>query len=120
MAVLHQFATACHLNIEVSDLLSERISVNSEQIRALGLISTRRLKRDFDQRCFDLAEDSRIEARRREHRAVQVEIAAQVAGDRRAEFLAVTAAQDGSGFGLVAQDVFNFCTRDLVGARGQA
>ena len=48
VAVLHQLAAACHANIEVGDLLSERISVDAQQIGASGLISAGRIQRNLN------------------------------------------------------------------------
>ena len=81
VAVLHQFAASCHLNIEIRDLLSEGISVNPKQIRTFCLISARRFEGNLDQRGFDLAQDSRIEPGWRQHGAVQIKVTAEVACD---------------------------------------
>ena len=54
VAILHQFAAACHANIEFGDLLSERISVDPKQIRAFGLISACGVEADLNQRALNL------------------------------------------------------------------
>ena len=60
VAVLHQFAAPCHADIQLCDLLSQSIAVDPEQIRAFGLISSRGVQCNFNQRAFDLAQDSGI------------------------------------------------------------
>ena len=60
VAVLHQFAAACHVDIEFGDLFAKCISVDAQKISAFGLISTRRVQRDFDQRKLDFAQNTAI------------------------------------------------------------
>jgi hypothetical protein len=47
VAVLHQFAAACHVDIELSDLLAQSIAIDAEQIGAFRLISACRVQCDF-------------------------------------------------------------------------
>ena len=65
VAVLHQFASPCHADIEVGDLLSERIAVDPQQIRTFRLISTGCIQRDLDQRKLHLPQNPLIQTRRR-------------------------------------------------------
>ena len=65
VARLHQFAAACHLNIEISDFLAQGISIDPQQIGAFGLISACCIQRNLDQRGLALAQDPRRKTGRR-------------------------------------------------------
>ena len=60
VAELHQFAAPCHANVEFRDLFPQRIAIDAQQFRALGLVSARGVKCRFDQRQFDFAQNSVI------------------------------------------------------------
>ena len=82
VAVLHQFAPPCHVDIEIGDLLSEGIPVNAQKIGAFRLIAARRIEGDLDQGQLDLAQDALVQTGWRELPAVQVKIALQMIADR--------------------------------------
>ena len=48
VAVLHQLPAACHVNIEISNLLTQSIAVDTEKIGAFRLITPGRIQRDLD------------------------------------------------------------------------
>src|SRR5437016_3431267 len=58
-------AAAVDLNIEVADLLPQRVAVQAEQIGGADLIATGCRKRGGQQRHLDFLEDAVVEARRR-------------------------------------------------------
>jgi len=55
VAVLHQFAAASHADIQIRDLFSQGIPVDPEKLSTFGLIARGCIKRNFNQRRFDLA-----------------------------------------------------------------
>ena len=66
MAVLHQFAAACHADIEFGDLLAQSIAIDAQKVGAFRLISGRRIQRNFDQRQFNLAQYPVVDTVRRQ------------------------------------------------------
>src|SRR5947208_14426335 len=58
-------ATPINLNVEVPDLLPQRIAVEAEQVGRTNLVAARGRQRRGQQRNFDLLEDAVVEARRR-------------------------------------------------------
>ena len=60
VAVLHQLTTACHVNIEIGDLLAQRIAIDAKQIGAFRLITTGCIERNFDQRQLNFSQDTAI------------------------------------------------------------
>src|SRR5437660_7037959 len=58
-------AASVDLNIEIPDLLPERVAVEAEQVGRADLVAARGRQRCGKQRHLDLLEDAVIEARRR-------------------------------------------------------
>ena len=57
VALLHQFATACHANIQIGDLFAQGIAVDAEQIGTFSLIARGRIKGNFDQRSLHFTQN---------------------------------------------------------------
>src|SRR5947207_14317558 len=58
-------ATPIDLNVEVPDLLPQRVAVEAEQVGRTNLVAARGRQRCGQQRHLDLLEDAVVEARRR-------------------------------------------------------
>ena len=78
VAKLHQFLAPCDRNVKLSDPFSQRIPVDTQQFSGAKLVSPGRRQGQRDQWQFHFAQDSVVEAGRREALAVHVEIPLQV------------------------------------------
>ena len=78
---------AVDLNIQVPDLLPQRIAVEAEQIGGANLIAARRRQRRREQRNLDFLEDPVIEPRRRHAVGEARKMRRQVGLDRAAEIV---------------------------------
>src|SRR5581483_5183133 len=76
-----------HLDVEVADLLAQRIAVEAEQRRGADLVAARGRQRGHQQRTLDVLEDAVVEARWRQLTAVAGEVAAEVALDHLGQVL---------------------------------
>src|SRR5882757_8948435 len=63
--VASSIAASVDLNVQIADLLSQRIAVEAEQIRRPDLVAPGGSQRRREQRHLDFLEDAVIEARRR-------------------------------------------------------
>src|SRR6056297_2292062 len=63
VALLHQFPAACHADILIGDLFSQRIAVYAQKIGAAGLVAARGIQRNLDQGSLDLAQNALVKAR---------------------------------------------------------
>src|SRR5215208_7993405 len=80
-------ARAHHLDVEVADLLAQRVAVDAEQVGGADLVTAGSGERGREQRVLDLAQDAVIEAGRRHAVGEAGEIAGEMALDGRAKAL---------------------------------
>src|SRR6478735_6541442 len=80
-------AAPIDLNVEVPDLLPQRIAVEAEQVSGADLVAARCRQRGREQRHLDFLEDAVVEARRRHAVREAREVRRQVRLDRAAEVL---------------------------------
>src|SRR5262249_31134423 len=78
-------ARSDHLNVEVADLLAQRVAVDAEQVGSANLVAPRRGERRRHEGKLDLLQDPMVKAGRRYAVFEPREIAGQVALDRGAE-----------------------------------
>src|ERR1051326_9417658 len=76
-----------NLNLQIPDLLTQRIAVDAEQVGGADLIAASRGQGGGEQRAFDLAQDAVIEAGRRQAIVEAGEIACQIAFDGAREII---------------------------------
>ena len=89
VALLHQFATACHLNFKLSYLFTQSIAVYPQQVRTFSLVPAGGIECDLDERGLDFAQHTLIQPRWRKLPAVQIEIPLQVFFDRGRQLLRI-------------------------------
>src|SRR5438067_4239415 len=80
-------ARAHHLDVEVADLLAQRVAVDAEQVGSADLVATGGGERGREQRVLDFAQNAVIEAGRRHAVGEAGEIAGEMALDGRAQAL---------------------------------
>src|SRR5665647_3008041 len=56
---------AVDLDVQISDLLAQRVAIEAEQVRGANLVAPRRRQRGGEQRHLDFLEDAVVESRRR-------------------------------------------------------
>src|SRR5689334_14387390 len=78
---------AIDLDIEVPDLLAQRVAVQAQQVGRADLVAAGRGERGRQQRHLDLLQDAMIEARRRQVVGETREVRGQIGFDRAAEIL---------------------------------
>src|SRR3979411_2258813 len=71
-----------HLDVEIADLLAQRVAGVPEEIGGANLVAAGRRQRDGQQRVLDLAQNPMIEPRRRQLVAEACEIGCEVPLDR--------------------------------------
>src|SRR3954468_5309254 len=80
-------AAPVDLNVEIPDLLPQRIAVEAEQVGRADLVATRGRQRRGEQRHLDLLEDAVVEPRRWHAVREAGEVRGQIGFDRAAEVL---------------------------------
>src|SRR6185437_15962584 len=75
------------LNVEVPDLLSQRITVKTQEVGRPNLIAAGRRERCREQRHLDLLEDAMVEARRWHAVGKTGEVRGQIGFDRTTEII---------------------------------
>src|SRR5215216_1651099 len=80
-------AAPVDLNVEIPDLLPQRVAVEAEQVGGADLVAARGRQRRGEQRHLDLLEDAVVEARRRHAVREAGEVRGQVGFDRAPEIL---------------------------------
>src|SRR4051812_11701589 len=76
-----------HLDIEIPDLLPQRVAVEAEQIGSTDLVTAGGGERGREQRHLDLLQDAMIEARRRHAVREALEVRGEISFHRAAEIV---------------------------------